>query len=369
VIGGRVGRREFLGYSRWVVAAGAAVNVLSGRPGRSVAQPLTKVKYTLPWVPEGSNLWAWVAKHKGLWKKRGLDVEIARGFGSVAATQALASGQFDFGHAVTPVTILQISKGLPLVSIGQTTYRTTMGVGVLADSPIKTPKDLEGKTVGWTATSGEVPFFPVFARNAGIEESKIKFVNMNIEVRYRALMDRQIDAMTDFGTSAIPPLTTQGFPLRWMLYSSYGINMYEAAIMTTPKTVKEKPELCQLVIDGAMEAITFALVNPEESLDAFLKEIREAGLSSKGRDNVKLGLGIFTFSALADEARQQGFGWADPRRYAETNDLVATYLNKGGTKPSVDDLYTNRFVGRVKLTDAQWTEARKRNEEYARFFV
>ena len=310
-----VTRRDVLGYSRWVLAAGAG-GALVGRPGRAVAQALTKVQYTLPRVPEGSNLWTWVAKNRGLWKKRGLDVEVARGFGSVAATQALASGQFDFGHAVTPVTILQISKGLPLVSIGQTTYRTTMGVGVLADSPIKTPRDLEGKTVGWTATSGEVPFFPVFAKNAGVDESKIKFVTMNIEVRYRALMDKQIDAMTDFGTSAIPPLTTQGFPVRFMLYSSYGINMYEAALMTNPKTLKDKPELCQLVVDGAMEAIAFSLVNPEESLEAFMKEIREAGLSSKGRDNVRLGLGIFTFSALADEARQQGFGWADPTRYA-----------------------------------------------------
>src|SRR5438105_9569805 len=113
----RVTRREFLGWSRWAVVAGAAGPQLVGRPGRAVAQPLTKVKFTLPWVPEGSNLYAFVAKNKGFWKKRGLDVDVARGFGSVAATQALGGGQFDFGHAVTPVIILQIAKGLPIVSI------------------------------------------------------------------------------------------------------------------------------------------------------------------------------------------------------------------------------------------------------------
>jgi ABC-type nitrate/sulfonate/bicarbonate transport system substrate-binding protein len=361
----RVSRREFLGYSRWVVAGSALV----GRPGRAVAQPLTKVKFTLPWVPEGSNLYAFVAKNKGFWKKRGLDVDVARGFGSVAATQALGGGQFDFGHAVTPVIILQISKGLPITSIAQFTYKNTMGFGVLADSPIKTPKDLEGKTVGWTPTSGEVPFFPVFAKQAGIDESKIKFVNMNIEVRYRALMDKQIDAMTDFAVSAIPPIVTQGFPLRWTLYANYGINMYESSLMAQPKTMKEKPELCQAVVEGAMEAVSYALLNPEESLDIFLKEVREAGMTAKGRDNVKLGLGIFTFSALSDELRQHGFGYAEPKRFAEMNDLVAAYLNKGGTKPAVDDLYTNAFAGRMKLTDAQWAEAKKRNEEFARFFA
>jgi NitT/TauT family transport system substrate-binding protein len=364
----RVSRREFLGYSRWVVA-GAAGTTLVGRPGRAVAQPLTKVKFTLPWVPEGSNLYAFVAKNKGFWKKRGLDVDVARGFGSVAATQALGGGQFDFGHAVTPVIILQISKGLPIMSIAQFTYKNTMGFGVLEDSPIKTPKDLEGKTVGWTPTSGEVPFFPVFAKQAGIDESKIKFVNMNIEVRYRALMDKQIDAMTDFAVSAIPPIVTQGFPLRWTLYSNYGINLYESSLMAQPKMVKEKPELCHAVVDGAMEAVSFALLNPEESLDIFLKEVREAGMTAKGRDNVKLGLGIFTFSAMADEVRQHGFGYADPKRYVEMNDLVATYLNKGGTKPAVDTLFTNGFAGRARLTDAQWAEVKKKNEEFARYFV
>ena len=122
-----------------------------------------------------------MAKNKGFWRKRGLDVDVARGFGSVAATQALGGGQFDFGHAVTPVIILQISKGLPIMSIAQFTYKNTMGFGVLADSPIKTPKDLEGKTVGWTVTSGEVPFFAVFAKQAGIDESKIKFVHITYD--------------------------------------------------------------------------------------------------------------------------------------------------------------------------------------------
>jgi ABC-type nitrate/sulfonate/bicarbonate transport system substrate-binding protein len=363
----RISRREFLGYGRYVVA-GAGLAVLPGRR-QAVAQPLKKIKFTLPWVPEGSNLYSFVAKNKGFWRKRGLDVEVFKGSGSLAATQALGTGQFDFGHAVSSVIILQISKGLPLTSIGQLTYRNTMGVGVLADSPIKTPKDLEGKTVGWTPTSGEVPFFPVFARNTGIDEKKIKFVNMNIEVRYRALMEKQIDAMTDFGVSAIPPLVTQGFPVRFMLYSNHGMNMYESSLMAPPKTVKENPELCQAVVDGALEAVAFTYANLEESLDIFLREVREAGLTSKGRDNVRLGLGIFQFSSIADEPQRQGLGFADPKKYAEMNDLVATYLTKSGKKPDVDELFTNRFAGQMKLTEAQWADARRKNEEFAKFFV
>jgi ABC-type nitrate/sulfonate/bicarbonate transport system substrate-binding protein len=358
-------RRDFLGYA----AAGVASTAAGALPIAAKAQGLTKVKYTTPWVAEGSSLYAYVAKRQGFWKKRGLDVEVARGYGSVAATQAIAAGQFDVGHAVTSVMILQNAKGLPLQSIAQLTYRNTMGVVVLADSPIKTPKDLEGKTLGVTPTSGEVPFLPVFARNSGLDLSKVKLVNMNIEVRYRALMDKQIDAMTDFGISAIPPLVTQGYPVRCMLFSNYGMDMYESSLMATPKMIKERPEMLQGIVDGAMEAVAFSLLNPEKALDIFMEEVPEAGMSAKGRDNVKAGLGIFQFAALGEEARHSGFGWANAKNYAEMNDLVNTYLMKGGPKPAVDSLYTNRFAGKIKFDDAQWARAKKRNEEFAKFFT
>src|SRR5438876_8618779 len=120
----RISRREFLGYSRWaVVTTAAGGSILAGRPGRAVAQPLTKVRFTLPWVAEGSLIHTFIARNRGFWKKRGLDVDIARGYGSLAATQALAGGQFDVGQAVTSVIVLQNIKGLPLTTIGRSEER------------------------------------------------------------------------------------------------------------------------------------------------------------------------------------------------------------------------------------------------------
>jgi hypothetical protein len=47
------------------------------------------VNFTLPWVAEGSNLWTLVVKGIGFRKKHGLDVDIARGSGSMPAAQAI----------------------------------------------------------------------------------------------------------------------------------------------------------------------------------------------------------------------------------------------------------------------------------------
>jgi NitT/TauT family transport system substrate-binding protein len=264
---------------------------------------------------------------------------------------------------------LLVAKGLPLVAIGDLAYKDTMGVGVLADSPIKTPKDLEGKTVGWTPTSGEVPFFPLFAQRAGIDQKTIKFVNMDIDVRYRALMERQIDAMTDFAVSAIPPLVSQGHPIRFLLYRNYGVRMYGSALAATQTVIKEKPELVQAFVDGAMEGVKYCFLNPEESVEIFLKEVKEAGLSTKSREYIRIGLGLMQYTGLSDESEQHGLGWADPKQVAAMNDLVMTYLAAPGTrKPNAEELFTNQFAGKITLTPSQWAEAKKRLAEYAKYF-
>lgn len=357
-----IDRRQFLKY-------GAAGAVLGSAAGRAVAQPLRKIRYSVSWVPEGSNLFSFVARNKGFWRKRGLDVDIARGYGSGAVVQALAAGQFDFVLAATTAVAQQSAKGLPLTSIGQLTYKSTMGVNVAADSSIKTPKDLEGKVIGTVPTSGEYPFFPVFAANAGIDEKKIKFVQTTPEVRYRLLMSKQFDAITGFAISTIPALVSQGYPIRVLLYANYGMSIYELSLVAQNKLVQSDPELCQAFVDGALEAVAYTYLNPAESIDIFMHEVREAGMTSAGRENARLGLGVFAYSGLVDEIQQNGLGWADAKRIAELNDLVAQYLSsKDAAKPQVDQVFTNRFAGRIRMTAAQWSQAVKQRQEFARFF-
>jgi NitT/TauT family transport system substrate-binding protein len=359
-----VSRRRFLKYGAGAIGGGLLLDA-----GSVAAQSLRKVRLTLNWVPEGSNLFCYVAKNKGFWKKRGLDVDIARGYGSGAAVQALSAGQFDFAVAVTTAVVQQVAKGLPLISLAQLTYKSTMGVCVPADSPIRKPKDLEGKTIGTVPTSGEYPFFPVFARNAGIDDKTIKFVQTTPEVRYRLLMSKQFDAMTGFALSVIPALASQNFPVRCLLYADYGMNIYEQSLVTQAKTAAGEPELCQAFVDGALEAVAYTYANLAESIEIFMTEVKEAGISSSGRENSRLGLGIFLYSGLVDEVRQHGLGWADPAKMAELSDLVSTYLSgKDARKLAPEQFFTNRFTGKMHLTGPQWNLASERREEFAKLF-
>src|SRR5476651_2793978 len=96
-------RREFLK----TVSAGTMAAAI---PGFANGQTQRKVTLTNPWLADGSCMYTFVAKNKGYYQKRGLDVEISRGFGSVAAAQAVGSGKFDFGVVALPAAIQQATK-------------------------------------------------------------------------------------------------------------------------------------------------------------------------------------------------------------------------------------------------------------------
>jgi NitT/TauT family transport system substrate-binding protein len=219
------------------------------------AAPDRKVRLTLPWVAEGSNLFAFVAKGNGYWAEAGLDVEISRGYGSVAAAQAVGAGQFDFGLAVATAAIQQTAKGLPLIALACCGYDATMCLAVLTDSPVHAPKELDGKSIGGTVNSGEYPFLPAFAKASGLDLSTVKIVQCDPNVRQRVLMEKQVDAICGFAISIAPPLAANNFQARYMLYSAYGMKFYNNMLLTRPEVLKADPKLLSAAARGRTEGV------------------------------------------------------------------------------------------------------------------
>lgn len=334
----------------------------------AVAQGATKVSFTTSWLPEGPNLFAYVARDKGFWKKAGLDVSVARGSGSGAAVQAVGAGTFDFGMGATPTVIVQAAKKLPITCIGQINYDALMGVGVLADSPIKTPKDLEGKKLGASVSSGEYPFMPFYAQKAGFDWSKVQLVQIDGKVRERSLVEKQVDAVSAFATSTIPSLASIGTQVRFMRFSSVGIDFYGQSLTTQPARIEKDPNLCAAFVQGAMEAIKFVITNFDEAVDIFLKANSEVAISASGKEYTRIGLGLTNLTNLVPEVKENGFGWADPKKVAVMADLVVKYAaGEGAVKPDLDALFTNKFAGKLKLTPDELAAAEKSTQEYRKY--
>lgn len=334
------------------------------------AAPPRKVRLTLPWVAEGSNAFAFVAKANGYWAEAGLDVDISRGYGSVAAAQAIGAGRFEFGFAVPAAAIQQVSKGLPIVSLATCNYDATMCVAVLSGSPVRTPRQLAGKSIGSTVTSGDYPFLPAFAKAAGLDLSSVRIVKVDPNVRQRVLMEKQVDAISGFAISIAPVLAANNMQGRYMLYSHYGLANYGNALLTRPNVLRSDPKLCAAMARGVEQAVRFCLLKPHQALDIFLKAVPEAALAANGPKQIATGLGIFNLTAIAAPAKQHGLGMSELSDYDNMTDLVMKYLAAPGDKrPDPKAMFTNDFVGDVKLTPAEWQQAEANIKEYRGFFA
>ncbi|MFI5000152.1 MAG: ABC transporter substrate-binding protein [Reyranellales bacterium] len=360
------GLRGGLSRRNFVAAGGAgALAVGTGLLPRKVfAQKKVTVKYTLGWLPEGANIWSYAAKQ--FWAKAGIEVSIEKGTGSAAATQAIAQGKYEFGIPAAPNSIQQAVKGLPLLSLGCFNYDTTMGIAVRPESPIKAPADLKGKKVGSTLTSGEYPFLPMFLKNVGLTMTDIQSVSLDSKVREVALIEKQCDAITCFVASALPKIIAAGISPRVFLYSKYGLPFYAHCLTTTPAYFAKEKALCEAMTQGLAEGVKFALLNPQETIEILFKELPELKLASTAKEQLEVGMGVWSANYASKEAMGKGVGYTDPAVYAKMTDLIFEASGTtGDKKPDPAALYTNDFVGKLKLSDAEWAKVKAGSAKYA----
>ncbi|MDB5604987.1 MAG: hypothetical protein JWP25_1887 [Bradyrhizobium sp.] len=356
--------------SRRSALKAAAALALGGATTRfaapALAQSMRTVKLTLPWLANGSSLFAYVAKNQGYFKKRGIDIVISRGFGSVAAAQAVGAGEFDFGFIFAGGTILGAARGLPLVTLSTLGYDATMGMALRGDSSIKTPKDLQGKKIGTVPASAEAPYWPAFARKAGIDTSAITMVQMDNRVLEQSLVNKQVDAITAIGSSSIPVIMAMKEPVRFMLWSTVGITLYAGQVVTRPEVLAKDKELCRAVNDALTEGLAYAMKDPEAGVDIFLKEIPEIGITAGGKENARISQGLMHYTVVAPEAEKNSIGYTDMSKAGEMVDLVMEFgAPKDAKKPEVSKLFTNELVGAMKFTPEEWAKVKKNVAEYA----
>lgn len=106
-----------------------------------------------------------IGQRVGIFKKHGLQLELLYTQGGGETQQAVISGSVDIGVAAGVMGVMSaFSKGAPVRVIGaETTGARDLFWYVRADSPIKTLKDTDGKTIAYStngsSTSGIVAAF------------------------------------------------------------------------------------------------------------------------------------------------------------------------------------------------------------------
>jgi NitT/TauT family transport system substrate-binding protein len=336
-------------------ALGAAASLT--RAKRAAAA--TPVKLTLPWLPLGTYSFAFVARRLGYFAKRGLDVTIDRGFGSTQVCVPVDQGQYDFGLLDLAVMAGCAGRGLDLTAIAGVWPRSPIGIFSLKELNITKPKDLEGQSIGFVTGGGEFQLWPAFVKATGIDASKVKIISMDPAGLMRAAADKQIQVVGNFFGSIAPTFWAKKIDINAMFYEDYGVKMY-SVVLACKRSTLEKEEMVAGVVDGLMQGLKYAYLNPERAIDLHIESLREfQGGSPATREVLSFGQEVGTSLGLVPSFKNHGLGYIDPDLVAATRNSVITYMDIK-TVPPADRLFTNRFVGGVKLSDAEWSQVEAR---------
>ncbi len=312
--------------------------MLAATPWTVFAQAKEKVTVRLDWLAGAYHAPLFVAKEKGYYDELGLDVQISNGQGSISTLQVVGAGNDTIGLANLSALSMAVARGVPVVAIGGLIQRAPEAVISLASTPIKTPKDLEGKRWGAVAGDEAQRLFTAFAAKNGVDISKIRKVTLNHSAAITSLLNGDVDficawALQDgLKIARVKPINEP------MLFSEAGINTLGTSFFVTRKTADARPDVLSRFMKATQRAADEVEANPTLGVDAVLRARPEGNREVLTDEITQLPHYLHT-----DRSKERPFGWLDPADVDGMLSILREYY-KLPAKVTAASVYTDRFV-------------------------
>lgn len=240
--------------------------------GSASAEKLTLM---LDWFPNIDHLPIYVAQERGLFKEKGLEVEIISPSETADGLKLAASGNVDMAVSYEPQTIIAAAADLDIKVVGRLVEHPLTTLLFLKNEKIKTPKDLEGKKIGYTVPGLMDVMLKAFMDINGVKNYEAINVGFTI---VPALVAGNVDAvMGPFKTYETVTMAHQNLEADYFELEKWGIPDYEELIFVCgAKTLTEKEAPIKDFIQAVEAATAYMRKHPEEALKTYLAALPEA---------------------------------------------------------------------------------------------
>jgi NitT/TauT family transport system substrate-binding protein len=287
----------------------------------------------------GRHSYFFVALDKGYYKDAGIDVKIVGGKGSVDAIRQVAAGNANFGFADAGSLVLsRANDSIPVKMVAVVYARPPQAIFCARDAGLKTPKDLEGKSIANPA-GGSIPdMFPAFAKAAGIDAAKVNWVVAASSALPGLLASGKVPCVGQF-TVGEPLLKQAAAPKKLVrfAYSDPGLNYYGNGIIATEETIKSNPDLVRRFVAATIKGLKSAIADPADA----------GAIMHKLHPEVSADVAKGETESVAELAQVKGrpLGEIDPAGIQATIDVVSGAF-KLKSQVKVGDVYVPGFVAK-----------------------
>ncbi len=295
------------------------------------------VSLRLNWYLGGLHVPFYYGKDMGYFKQEGIDLTINEGRGSGNTVQVVAAGSDTFGMADSSSLITTASKGADVKSVMSLLNSTGFAVVSMASAGIKTPKDLEGKTLAVSPGDPLGQLFRALAAHNKLDINSIKFLQVDPAAKVVTVLEKRADALLGGADDQFFLIKYKGFEPAALRFADHGANIVGMTIMTTGATIKSKPDLVRRFVRAAVRSWDMAKKNPGAAVDAAMKAKPDLNRQST------LDQMMVDFD-LMDSANSKGkIGLGAKADWDQTLQLLKQYRDLD-TKEPWTTFHTNEFV-------------------------
>ena len=325
----------------WLIAAlavAAATQVTSPARGEekvSLAVGTTVLNVGYPMVTLPLTL--------GYWKAEGYDVDVQPVGASLQAIQQMVAGNAAFAE-VNASAIIQanVKNDLP-VRVVLSNGVIDWSLAVDADGPVKSIKDIKGKTIGvFSLATGGIAYLNTYLRANGIDPAKdVEFVPLGLGAPpVEALRSGKVQGLL-YWAAAVSTFENAGLKLRklvgddWRSYPDYSLS-------TMQSTISKNPAMVIAIARGVAKATVFALANPDCALK--LHWAKYPSTKPSGADEATLVKWDLNNQRAQLDSMQEAFklnggklwGYADPAAFTRLVEFLAAAKQIDKTMPAKD---------------------------------
>jgi putative hydroxymethylpyrimidine transport system substrate-binding protein len=153
-------------------------------------QPFTLM---LDYFPNADHAGIYAARGGGEFSDAGLDVEIRQPPDPAAPIKQVAAGRVDLAVSYAPEVLRARDEGLRVISVGALVRKPLTSIMSLPKAGIRTPADLEGKTVGTAGIDYQSAYLRTILTDAGVDPRTVTERNVGFGLT-PALLTGKVDA-------------------------------------------------------------------------------------------------------------------------------------------------------------------------------
>ncbi|MED4452440.1 ABC transporter substrate-binding protein [Metabacillus fastidiosus] len=233
---------------------------------------LEEVSIMLDWYPNAVHSFLYVAQEKGYFEEEGIKVDIQFPANPTDPVNLAAAGKITMGISYQPdVLMARANEDVKVKSIAAIVRSPLNHAVFLKDSPIQTPKDLEGKKVGFPGTPVNEPLIKAMVKHDGGDPEKVEMVDVGFELG-SSIVSKRVDAVVGaYINHEVPVLSHEGHETRNFDPTDYGVpNFYELIAVTSDNTWNKDQEKIKAFWRAASKGFKDTEENPDEALKILL---------------------------------------------------------------------------------------------------